>query len=135
MSDFKNKFEHDFFMTLNLLRTEPNSFQTYIKNYMATGNAKIHPVASKVLINKLKEHETGLRAVDLNREAAGACVTNLSRNVSTTDNYAKEAVNEFKNSTATNVDVYEISDHLEVSWAGSALELLVHMLLMFYGDR
>ena len=77
MADFKNKFEHDFFMTLNLLRTEPNEFQTYVKNYMATGSCKVHPVASKVLVNKLKELETGLRAVDLNREAASACLTNL----------------------------------------------------------
>ena len=122
-------------MTLNLLRSEPNSFQTYVKNYMATGNCKTHPVASRVVINKLKEHEAGLGAVELNRDAAGACVTNLSRNVGTTDSYVEEAVSEFRNSTVTNVDVYEISDHLEVSWAGSALELLVHMLLMFYGDR
>ena len=55
--------------------------------------------------------------------------------MSATANYEKEAVNEFKNETDTNLDIYDISDHLEVSWAGSALELVVHMLLTFYGDR
>ena len=55
MNHFKNKFEREFFMTVNLLRSDPISFQTYIKNYMVIGSAKIHPVASKVLINKLKD--------------------------------------------------------------------------------
>ena len=34
-----------------------------------------------------------------------------------------------------NMDTYKVSDHLEMSWEGSALELIVHMLLLFYGDR
>ena len=63
MNHFKNKFEREFFMTVNLLRSDPISFQTYIKNYMATGNAKIHPVASKVLINKLKEVVQNLKPI------------------------------------------------------------------------
>ena len=77
--DFKNKFEQDFFMTFNLLRTEPFEFQTYIKNYMATGNCKTHPVASKVLISKIKELENGLSVVNINPEAMAACFTNLSK--------------------------------------------------------
>ena len=48
---------------------------------MATGNSKIHPVASKVLINKLKELGTGLKAIELNEDASNACFTNLKRTV------------------------------------------------------
>ena len=81
MNHFKNKFEKEFFMTVNLLRADPTTFQTYIKNYMATGNSKIHPVASKVLINKLKELGTGLKAIELNEDASNACFTNLKRTV------------------------------------------------------
>ena len=66
ITSFKNKFEHDFFMTFNILRTNPSEFQTYVKNYMATGNCKTHPVASKVLIGKLKDCEGTLSAITYN---------------------------------------------------------------------
>ena len=48
-NNFKNKFEKDFFMTINILRGEPKTFKTYIKNFMASGNCKCHPIAAKVL--------------------------------------------------------------------------------------
>ena len=64
--DFKNKFEREFFMTFNLLRTEPTEYISYIKNYMATENHKIHPVASKVVIGKLRELSKGLSPVNFN---------------------------------------------------------------------
>ena len=66
-------------MTFNLLRTNPTEFQTYVKNYMATGNCKTHPVAAKVLIGKLKESENLLKPVTFNIEARDACFANLSR--------------------------------------------------------
>ena len=51
--------------------------------------------------------------------------------------YENGAVDEIKNGKdcKINLDTSELSDHLQVSWEGSALELIVHMLLMFYGDR
>ena len=137
ITSFKNKFEHDFFMTFNLLRTNPSEFQTYVKNYMATGNCKTHPVAAKVLIGKLKDSEGLLGAVTSNTEARDACFTNLSRQIGTAKDYEGGAITEIKNGKdcKINLDTCTLEDHLQVSWEGSALELIVHMLLIFYGDR
>ena len=52
-------------------------------------------------------------------------------------NFQYEAVTEFKNDpeNTTNLDVYDVSDHLEISWSGSPLELLIFILLTYHGDR
>ena len=115
-NDFNNKFEHDFFMTFNILRTEPESFQTYIKNYMATGNCKFHPVAAKVLISKLKEIDVALKSVNLNKDAANSCLKYLNLKGNSTEEQKDSAVDEFRKNTKTNLDIYEIYDHLEMTW-------------------
>ena len=104
---------------------------------MATGNCKTHPVAAKVLIGKLKDCEDKLNAVIYNQDARDACFTNLQRQENDVKSYEKGAVEELENGKdcKINLDTCSLRDHLQVSWEGSALELIVHMLLIFYGDR
>ena len=80
MKDYKHEFEKEFFMTLNLLRENPLSFQTHMKNYVNAG--KIEGNVQKMLntvVSKLKNLNK-LEPVQLHLESSNACYMNLQKN-------------------------------------------------------
>ena len=54
MKAYKTEFERDFFMVINLLRENPLSFQTHVKNYVAKGKFAGNPQAANTLIRRFK---------------------------------------------------------------------------------
>ena len=57
LSAYKTNFERDLFMVINLLRENPLSFQSYVKNYVAKGKFPGAPEAANTLIRRFKSLE------------------------------------------------------------------------------
>ena len=95
LASYKNDFERDFFMVVNLLRDNPLSFQNYVKNYIAKGKFKGNNQAANTLINRFKSLEK-LEPVKLNAKASNACYINLTKNETTPNQITGGALDELK---------------------------------------
>ena len=137
MDDYKNDFEKEFFMVVNLVRNNPQQIMRNVKNFAAQGNngPHIHPQACRVVESKLRELDT-LPPVSLDGQASNSCYVNLTKNENDDgDQIAGGAVTEYKKQiTRSSASDFELGDNLKKGWRGSPLELLLNILFTFYSN-
>ena len=130
---YKQKFEKEFFQVVNLLRTNPNFFLRFVKQY-ASSNLCTQPQACLVVESKLKRLGQ-LQGVELDAQAATACFINLTKNEDS-DQFTGGAVSEYKNQTCQREDQpeYEATDFAKKRWSGSPVDLVIDILVNFYSN-
>ena len=131
IKDYKSEFEKEFFMTVNLLRENPLSFQTHIKTYLNQG--KIDGDVNKMgnaVINKLKSLNK-LEPVKIHTEASNACFVSMSKNENNPELIQNGAVKELSQMNKF-VAGMDHKDWFKKSFRGSSLELVCDMLCTFY---
>ena len=80
-------------MVANLLRENPLSFQTYVKNYVAKGKFDGHPKAAKNVIERFRTLEK-LQPIELKGSASDACYVSLTKHEDATEGLSGGAVAE-----------------------------------------
>ena len=129
--DYKTDFERDFFMMVNLMRSNPLSFVTYVKAY-ATQASCSNPQACKTVEGVLKSLGN-LKPCQLEGVASNACYVNLTKNIDErADQLLGGAVQEYAHTTSRNKSDYDAVDSTKKNWSGTPLSLLIEMLVMFY---
>ena len=130
-STYRAQFEKDFFMVVNLLRDNPLSFQTYIKNFVSKGKFSGNPSAANTLIKRLHSLEK-LEPIKPNEWASSACFVNLNKNEANPQNISGGAVKELKTTEPVFEAENKCFDTFKRKWVGSALELVLTFLLAYY---
>mmetsp|Transcript_26473 Transcript_26473/g.33034 ORF Transcript_26473/g.33034 Transcript_26473/m.33034 type:complete len:193 (+) Transcript_26473:68-646(+) len=129
--NYMNEFEREFFMLVNMMRDNPNSFMPYVRKY-ATSPLCSNPRACKLVEEKLKA-TSHLSAVELEKAAADACFVNLTKNLEEDGgDIAGGAVEEYKSQTHRNMKEHEAADVLKKRWQGKSLDIILEFLVCFY---
>ena len=110
-SAYRTDFERDFFMVVNLLRDNPLSFQSHIRNYVSKGKFAGNPEAANTLIRRLKTLDK-LEPIMPNDHASNACFVNLTKNEATPQNISSNAVKELKSLEPLQIQ----SQNKELQW-------------------
>ena len=131
LTAYKTQFEKDFFMVINLMRDNPLSFQTFVKNYVAKSKFDGHPRSAKHLIDRFKSLEK-LEPIELEGSASNACFVNLTKNEDNPESLSNGAVKELQTTQQDLVAVNSCFDIYKRKWKGTALELVLDMLLSYY---
>ena len=128
---YRTEFERDFFMIVNLLRENPMSFQNYVKNFVSSGKFNGQATAANTLNLRLKSLPQ-LDPITPHNAASNACYLNLTKNEGNVSNISGNAIAELKLTEAQVVIDFRCFDTYKKNWVGTALELVLTLLLVFY---
>ena len=128
---YRTEFERDFFMVVNLIRENPISFQSYVENFVKGDKFTGQMQAANTLIRRFKSLPK-LDPITPHNAANSACYVNLSKNESDVSNISGNAISELKLTDAQVVINFKCFDTYKKNWVGTALELVLTLLLSFY---